>query len=326
MSFSYVKRATFLCPNLTTGGPEAIHQVAQLLNEQGLPTDIAYYGPGATLNVDGGEVLVAPPPENPCLTEYEKYDPVVCRRFLLRRHHLVVLPEPLALQAPTFARATVAVWWLSVDNTIVGVDERARRAFFALKDVHHFTQSEYAADFLRRNGVRASYPLGDFIDPLFTATPPQRPNARPVVAHNPAKGAELAESFFGAHPALRPLPLRGMTKDGVVAALRGALTYVDFGHLPGKDRLPREAAASGAVVFVRRAGAGGFAEDFPIPDFFRFDEEDVATGVLADRIAAVHGDPDRHWGLQEEFRAAIRRERAELYGQLQDIRGRSRAA
>ena len=27
MSLSYVKRATFLCPNLTTGGPEVAQQV-----------------------------------------------------------------------------------------------------------------------------------------------------------------------------------------------------------------------------------------------------------------------------------------------------------
>jgi hypothetical protein len=326
MSFSYVKRATFLCPTMTTGGPEAIHQVAQLLNEQGLPSDIAYYGPGGDLRLDGGAVLVTPPAENPCLTAYAKYEPVVCRKFLLRRHHLVVLPEPLALEAPVFSRATVAVWWLSVDNTAVATDPRARHAFFGLRDVHHFTQSEYAADFLRRNGVAASHPLGDFIDPLFTATAPAGPNAAVGVAYNPAKGAELADAFFAAHPELRPVPLRGMTKDGVVAALRGTLTYVDFGHLPGKDRLPREAAASGAVVFVRRAGAGRFAEDFPIPEFFRFDDADVASGELARRIGAVQGDPERYWRQQEEFRAGIRGERAELAGQLLDIRGRSRAA
>jgi hypothetical protein len=104
------------------------------------------------------------------------------------------------------------------------------------------------------------------------------------------------------------------------------MTYVDFGHLPGKDRLPREAAASGAVVFVRKAGAGRFADDFPIPDFFRFDDDDVASGELFRRIAAVQESPQRFWADQAAFRDGIRSERDGLYDQLLALRGLDRAA
>ena len=117
-----------------------------------------------------------------------------------------------------------------------------------------------------------------------------------------------------------------MTKDAVGGALRRARVYVDFGHLPGKDRMPREAVAAGAVVFVRRRGAGVNAEDFPVPDFFRFDDDDVASGELHRRVAAVLADPAPHWAQQEFFRERVRGERAELEEQLRVIRGLRPAA
>jgi hypothetical protein len=325
MSMGYVKRVTFLCPTVVTGGPEAIHQAAQVLNGQGLPTDIAYYGPGGSLRLDGGQLVCDPPEANRCLTAYERYEPVVCRKALLRRHHLVVLPEVLAIQARLFQRASVAVWWLSVDNGLPGVDEAGRRRFFADRAVKHLHQSAYAEDFLRGWGV-TSEPLADFTDPVFTSVVPEAPNPDPGVAYNPAKGADLAAAFFAQNPEVRGVALRGMSKAEIVESLRRTMVYVDFGHLPGKDRLPREAAASGAVVFLRRLGAGRFAEDFPIPDFFRFDADDVASGELARRVAAVQADPGAFWAQQETFRAGIRAERTEFCDQLLALRGQRRAA
>jgi hypothetical protein len=209
---------------------------------------------------------------------------------------------------------------------VIPGDVFARKAFFADRTLTHLTQSAYAADFLRAQGVGTSYPLGDYTDPAFTALAPTAPNPDAVVAYNPAKGADLAGAFFGAHPEQTGLPLRGMTKDGIREALSRARVYVDFGHLPGKDRLPREAAAAGAVVFVRTLGAGRFPEDFPIPDFFRFDESDVVSGGLHRRIEAVQADPAPHWADQEAFRDRIRAERSELEHQLLVIRGRRSAA
>lgn len=326
MTIGFVKRVTFLCPGVLTGGPEAIHQAAQLLNEQGLPADIAYYGSGANLHFDGGELRCTPPPENPCLTAYAKYEPVVCRKILLRRHHLIVLPEAIAAEAAPFQRASVAIWWLSVDNGLVAADAPRRRSFFADRSIRHFTQSQYAAEFLRQQGVTVSYPLGDYTDPEFTSYVPAGPNPEPTLAYNPAKGADLSAQFFTAHAEHTGLPLRGMTKAEIVAAMRRTMLYVDFGHLPGKDRLPREAAASGAVVFLRKRGAGQFYEDFPVPDFFRFDEDDVASGELARRVAAVQADPALFWAQQQTFRDRIRGEREELADQLRALRGESRAA
>lgn len=321
-----MKRATFLCPAMTTGGPEAIHQVAQLFAEQGLPTDIAYYGSGGSLSVAEGRLECQPPPVNPCLEAYAGYEPVVCRSALLRPHHLIVLPEVLAGHFAGFGRAGVAVWWLSVDNAVGLMDEVTQRAVVTSPTLRHFHQSAYAADFLRQVGVTTSLPLGDHTTAEFTAHVPTGPNAEPAIAYNPAKGADLAELFFGRHPELLQAPIQGMSRVEMAAFLRRTRVYVDFGHLPGRDRMPREAAASGSVVFLHDRGAGRYQEDFPIPDFFRFTREDVVTGELGARITSVQQDPAPYWAQQDAFRRSIRAERDDLRDQVAQLRGRARAA
>ncbi len=326
MSLRSIKRVTFFCPTEPTGGPEAIHQASQAFNAQGLPSDIVYVGNDSHLGMEHGRMTYRPPTVNPSLEAFRAYDPVVSRGAVMRRQHLIVLPEVYAAHFGVFRGAGVAIWWLSVDNVFVSSDEFTRRALFSSTGVRHWHQSAYAQDFLRRQGIPTSMPLADYTTPEFTAREPTGPNAATAIAYNPVKGGELSSAFFSRYPEHRPAPIQGMSKSQIVDLLRTTRVYVDFGHLPGKDRLPREAAASGAVVFVRRTGAGAFAEDFPLPEDFRFDDADVTSGELARRVAAVQADPTVAWGAQAGYRRSVLTERDALFGQVSSLIGRRRAA
>jgi hypothetical protein len=47
--------------------------------------------------------------------------------------------------------------------------------------------------------------------------------------------------------------------------------YIDFGHHPGKDRMPREAAAAGCCIITSRSGAAGNDLDTPINGRYKFE-------------------------------------------------------
>jgi hypothetical protein len=48
--------------------------------------------------------------------------------------------------------------------------------------------------------------------------------------------------------------------------------YIDFGNHPGRDRIPREAAAMGCVVITNRRGSAENDVDIPIPNFLKIDD------------------------------------------------------
>ncbi|MBW3558865.1 MAG: hypothetical protein KY449_03710, partial [Proteobacteria bacterium] len=138
-----------------TGGPEALHQLALGLNEQGVATEIAYYSTSpkiAPFKLSRGLLEVRPVLDNPCPLAFSQYRSVAARRVALDPKLLVVLPEPLGHTRVHFAPAQVAVWWLAVDSAIDPVTKRpkdwCRHAGLDDPRVLQLYQSAYARTFL----------------------------------------------------------------------------------------------------------------------------------------------------------------------------------
>lgn len=305
-----IRTVTLLCPAVVTGGPQALHQLAHAFNRLGLPTRIAYYGTTARIARAGDAMVCVAPSENPCLVAYDKYCPVPSEGFPLAPDHLVVLPEVRAAEYQAFAPASVAVWWLSVDNAFHETNrlrqEKVRCTFFAERTLRHWAPTFYAREFLRRQGIDDVAMLSDFADEQFTTWRPDGPGSDLVVAHNPRKGGSLAHAFFLRHPELKAWPITGLTRREVWEAFRRARVYVDFGHFPGREFMPREAAAAGAIIFVRNRGAAQFYDDYPLAQAYRYADAELEDGRLHTRVLSALNEPGPHWIAQASLRQNVR--------------------
>jgi hypothetical protein len=319
MSLSRFKRIVLPCPTALTGGPEAIHQLAYALQSLRLECYVAYFGVSHQLARAGDTLRCEPAGSPQMLDHYARYYPRVAPQITLGEETMVIFPESLAGQATNWDGPT-AVWWLSVDNAVRGdprlKESSFREQLFARQDLIHFYQSAYAREYLRSQGATRLYDLGDYTSEIFTLGPPPALSASPICAYNAVKGSELAQSFFAQHPRLAGLPLKGYTKAQLREIFQQRMFYVDFGHFPGKDRLAREAAASGSIVFVQRTGAGGVYEDFPLPDLFKFGADDIASGELARRLDAIAAAPAEFWALQAGFRDLVANEKNTFHAQV----------
>jgi hypothetical protein len=114
---SRYEAVTVLSPAMATGGPEAAHQLSHALRELGVDSGIGYFDfRGGLLRRGGGRLTFQPPETNPCLEHYVRYQPVARESIALRPEHLIILPEVLHDRVDAFGEASIAVWWLSVDN------------------------------------------------------------------------------------------------------------------------------------------------------------------------------------------------------------------
>lgn len=329
MSLSRYRRVVIFCPTAITGGPEAIHQLSLSLNAIGVQAYILHIGQANPIRISDRKLVSLAPPSPALIEAYGAYGPQFSPEITLDEDTLLILPEGLSAHHRRFAGCAVAIWWLSVDNfhrAYAKADaEGELSAILARRELIHLHQSAYARDWLRGLGAERLYDLGDYTSPAFTAGPARTPSPSPTASYNAAKGSDLAQGFFGANPQLEGLPLRGFSKVELRAILRERLLYVDFGHFPGKDRMPREAAVSGGVVFVHRKGSAESYEDFPLPDFFKFSREDVDSGVLAEKLAAVRADPQGFWAQQDSFRSVVLWEKACFHDQVMRHWGLRRA-
>lgn len=165
--------------------------------------------------------------------------------------------------------------------------------------------------------------LTDYTDERFHIRLPASPILNNKIAYNPKKGGEAAEAFFRENPHFEKLPLQGYSKEDMLGVLKETGIYIDFGHFPGKDRIPREAAAAGCIVFLHRAGSAAYYDDFPVPDVFKFKSADVTSGELAKHVTAALQAPAEFWNLQANLRQAVAWEKHTFCGEVMRLLGRT---
>lgn len=312
---SRMDKVLILCPLAVTGGPEAMHQLAGTLRDKGVNAWIMYYGGPhqGRVVVKAGTLQATHSTEEHTPECYRHYGARVATSCQLDKSLCIVVPEVLQQNIQSLKPAHVALWWLSVDNALVA--GRPLREPEALKKwiksiPLHLTQSVYAAAWLNANGQHEHWMLTDYTDLEFTRTLPVLGERTRQILYNPRKGAALADRLRQQMRDWQFVPLQNFTKLEVRNLMQSSRYYVDFGHHPGKDRLPREAAASGCVVLTLRAGAAQFFEDVPIDAIYKFTKPDVDNGALSESLRKIDTDYPSHWQAQQRYRSRIRQEKS----------------
>lgn len=118
-----------LCPEVKTGGPEALHQLGHQIARHGGTARMVYYAPYSRIEVDG-DILRCRADNSSMPAHFAQYAPQVLRETRLTAEMLVVFPEPLSRRAvEAQAGYQRALWWLSLDNALPQNPELADAAF-----------------------------------------------------------------------------------------------------------------------------------------------------------------------------------------------------
>lgn len=268
------------CPGgYRTGGVELLHQLAHELHKY---TDVRMW-----YVVGGGTV-----------PEYAKYQTDYVYE-LPDNNDYVVVPEIWARM--DMGHHKRIIFWESVDNYL----DRDDNLTFG-NEIIHLSQSAYSYDFLV-NKVRAKniIRVTDYINEDYTADFREGVRA-PIVLYNPVKGIEYTQKVIAQCNA-EFKTIKCMTRDEVIRTMRGAMVYIDLGHHPGKDRMPREAAASGCAILTSLNGSAKFYEDVPIPDRYKLDRNEPAA--IAHKIEYMLANYDTIKKDFDAYRVAIRAEK-----------------
>lgn len=181
------------------------------------------------------------------------------------------------------------------------------------RPINFGTQSYYGASFVRSHLGREAFMLTDY--PRLPEVLPE-PRRRDLVLYNGAKGKWKIPDLQQRLPDVDFRPLQDMTFTQVCQALSEAALYVELGHLPGRDRLPREAANYGTPTVMLARGAGYCWQDFPLGERYRIPYTLDWADRMAPVIREVLDDPSEITSTQEPFRAWVAGERARYEADL----------
>ena len=185
----------------------------------------------------------------------------------------------------------------------------------------HLVQSHYAYQYLLDRGVSPHKILyvSDYIGENYGKFRLPATFRQNIALYNPKKGEDVILPLIDKTAWLKWIPLRNLTEAQMIAVMEAAKVYVDFGHHPGKDRIPREAASCGCCVITNREGSAAFYEDVPIPDLYKIknvsEEYDDVTELLMD----ICDNWEEHNKQFEHYRYFISLERQKFSEDVQNF-------
>ena len=299
-----------------------MHQLCDAINKAGGDALLAYYDGASKLEISDTSIESNPNLPASFMARYSGYNAPHGEFIRLTANTLLIFPETLAIFAFSVKGPRRAIWWLSVDNACnlepLFSYKQFCDGYFADEALIHFYQSDYARGFLMANGAKKIYPLFDYINRSFLRYDPN-PARQSCVSFFPTKGFSLANSFSESAKDLPSIPIQNMTAQEVSTALCHTTVYIDFGHHPGKDRVPREAAASGNIVFIHSKGSGCHFLDYPLDQFFVFTLLDIQTGGLAQKVRTCLANPENFFAQQWSYRRKIELELDEFSLQVKTL-------
>ncbi len=306
------KKILVICPaGAVTGGPEALHQLVNHMQHFGLPAHIVY------LPFD--RRAIPPVQYQHYVTPLHPYEDEV--------GNLIIFPEVYPMLALKVKRAKAALWWLSLENFlerrhISPLHDKIRYFKKALKGcrpwggakdlkgILHFSQTEHATQYLRSCGIEP-IPLIDSINEEFLTDKylDKITHKQDVILYNPTKGKKVTQTLIEAYPQWEFVPLRGFNREQLSEKLYAAKLYIDFGHHPGRDRMPREAAMHGCCLITGILGSAGNNVDLPIPSKYKLDSSQAGfVTSFGDLVVDVMNHFPRHWDAFSSYRKWLQEE------------------
>ena len=354
-SIKNFKKIYLMVPaNVSTGGPEALHQLGNILKND-LKKDIQIF-------------YIPNDHNNPVHPNYKKYNLEFTNEIYDDPENLLIIPEYFnyLIEALKFNKISKAIWWLSIDNYIgsrfrftnnkflrsfykipfnlVEIFNRLTNFFFGiltiedylkfiykLKNInthdeirqasYHFTQSDYAYNFLKK---KFSYVenLSDFIrEDLLNNLKFSINQKENIICYNPKKSNKFMD-YLMKNTNFKFVPLINLTNEEIINILKKSKIYIDIGSHPGKDRLPREAALLGNCIITNKKGSAGNPKDLSIPSEFKFKENLTNLNKINNKINQIFDDYDNEFDKFKEYLNSILKEENNFKNEVRNIFGK----
>ena len=287
-----------LCPaNRVTGGVELAHQLCCAINRL---TEIKAYMWYTDIDNTTRETLVV---NMPLPKDYLMYNTQCIEGLddffkMDDTENVVVFPEGLTGYCRLLDNARKVLWWMSVDNYIKSTNE-SNLDELASEIMLHLYQSFYSKEYVERKiqGAKGMF-LSDYINEQHGQFLYPAEYRQDIALFNPQKGFQNIEPLIEKADWIKWIPLIGMDREKMILMMQSGKIYVDFGNHPGKDRIPREAAANGCCVITNREGSAAFYDYVPIPDKYKFEN---TADSLDDINSLMHDICDNFKAHQIEF-------------------------
>ncbi|EFK36575.1 Uncharacterised protein [Chryseobacterium gleum] len=314
----------FCPPNSVTGGPEALHQLADKLYNLRIKNVFMHY---------------IPQRKNAKPINYNVYTTKEIEIVEDKPQNILIIPESMTFLVKKYPESQKVIWWLSVDFYKILMDHRIRRQSFFTKlfykqndkeyhfehlpNVYQWAQSYRSSIYLKDHGIPASQIdfVCDYINPSFLKNTDriEKDLSNKTILYNPRKGKKEISELIKNSPDLQWVPVQNMNADQIKDLMAKSLLYVDFGENPGRDKMLRESVSQDCCIISGKNGSSAFYEDLMIPDQYKFNfNEKIIPEIIAKIKEVLDNYPD-HISQFSSYKNMVLNEEIAFENKLKEI-------
>lgn len=299
------------CPIAITGGPEALHQLCGELNVMGFDSYMYYYD--SAYNKIQNHII-------PSYSHYNvKISPYNSLIELDKDDHVIVVPEitPRNLFSGDY-KAKLIYWFLACGCFYE--DPELQKYYIACQSQEAYDRISNT-NLVKENRI---FLLTDYTRQNFIMSEEilKSSNRKDTIVYFPGKGLKHSQKIISLMPQYNFVPIQNLSSDQIKELGLISKIYIDFGHHPGKDRIPREMASTGCVVITGTQNVG--ANDIDIPLGKRKFNYDMNTDSYdySKIVEQIKYDIDNYeisFEEQKNYRETIRNEKITFQKEIHKI-------
>lgn len=335
-----MKNIIIICPgNVISGGVNSLLNLCSALSRNGFNATISYY------NIDNQII------NNNLIKSYN------IKQFngeLDSENNIVVVTETQITRINQFTKAKKIVYWLGLlyyyknpvwkfpfnykllrkliachsyagySNGFFELGKRRLNEYAKSKiniwtdDFIHLSNSYFVADFCKQKGAKNTYVLQNPIHNEFydTKINKNRENLILFGQRSPKLIVFLSKLLFKNYKIVK---LRKLTHKQVVDYMSNATVFIELGINHGRDRMPREAAMLGCVVFINRKGSSSNIKDYNLDKYYILRSRIWDYFKILGKIKDAINNYDTHFKQQSNFRQQLINERKNFDSNVKDV-------
>jgi len=314
----------FCPPNKVTGGPEALHQLADKLHQIGIDNVFMHYIPKRK-NAK---------PKNYAIYKTQEIDFVEDDT-----ENILIVPESMTFLVKKYPKSQKIIWWLSVNFYKVLMDYRIRKQSFFTKlfyqqkdkeyyfepfaNVFQWAQSYRSSIYLKDHNIPESQIdfVCDYINPIFLDKKEiiQKDLTNKQILYNPKKGKKEISLLIKNSPELEWIPIQNMNANQIKDLMAKSLLYVDFGENPGRDKMLRESVSQDCCIVSGKNGSSAYYEDLMIPDKYKFDFSEEKVPEIISKIKDILVNYTEHIPHFSNYKNMVLEEETTFENKLKEI-------
>ena len=309
--------------NFATGATESLHLLCHTLRKKKIDARMIYaeenhkigdliyrLGHPGHGNVDVCQGWYKHVTSNGKNKQFDIYDTVSIDKIEDDNLNTLIVPEIYLNALNKFNNLTKAIWWLAARVNSDGTyDFEKWFNFNRDRNTYHLYNSKAAEFMLSNLNATNYYQLKTFVNENIKSSNKTKEN---IICYNPKKGLEYTEKILKLLPEYEHVPITNMSPEQVTNILSRSKLYIDFGHHPGRERLPREAILCNCCIISSFVGSAMFFEDMPIKEFYKFEKQDENINEIVKLAKEIMNDYKVHFTNFEHYKNILKNNKAQF--------------